>query len=229
MPKQQIFIVEDDENISELLSVSLEAFDYKVEVFDRGSTMLETLAKQLPKLIILDIMLPGGMSGIDILKTLKSSSRTKDLPIIMLSAKSAEFDKINALELGADDYVTKPFSALELSSRIKSVIRRTYGEEEEVILEYKDIKIDKENYTVTVADEEVNLTRKEYEILKLLIENLSRVVTREELLNKVWGYDFMGESRTLDMHIKTLRNKLSDDPNKDKYIKTIRGVGYKVN
>ena len=176
--------------------------------------------------MLLDIMLPG-MSGIDALKLLKNSNKYKSIPIIILSAKSSEIDKVNALELGADDYVTKPFSVLELSSRIKSVLRRSYKEEDN-ILNYKDITIDKENYHVSHDGEEVILTKKEYKILLYMLENKGRVVTREELLNEVWGYDFEGESRTLDMHMKTLRNKIGSEDDKYKYIKTIRGIGYKL-
>ncbi|MCR2032460.1 winged helix-turn-helix domain-containing protein [Anaerofustis stercorihominis] len=221
-----IYVVEDDNNISELLKCSLEAFNYYVKVFENCEDMMIALKEEKPKLMLLDIMLPG-MSGIDALKLLKNSNKYKSIPIIILSAKSSEIDKVNALELGADDYVTKPFSVLELSSRIKSVLRRSYKEEDN-ILNYKDITIDKENYHVSHDGEEVILTKKEYKILLYMLENKGRVVTREELLNEVWGYDFEGESRTLDMHMKTLRNKIGSEDDKYKYIKTIRGIGYKL-
>jgi len=221
-----IYVVEDDNNISELLKCSLEAFNYYVKVYENCEDMMIALKEEKPKLMLLDIMLPG-MSGIDALKLLKNSNKYKSIPIIILSAKSSEIDKVNALELGADDYVTKPFSVLELSSRIKSVLRRTYKEEDN-ILEYKDIKIDKENYLVSHNDKEVVLTKKEYKILLYMLENKGRVVTREELLNEVWGYDFEGESRTLDMHMKTLRNKIGSEDDKYKYVKTVRGIGYKL-
>ena len=221
-----IYVVEDDNNISELLKCSLEAFNYYVKVFENCEDMMIALKEEKPKLMLLDIMLPG-MSGIDALKLLKNSNKYKSIPIIILSAKSSEIDKVNALELGADDYVTKPFSVLELSSRIKSVLRRSYKVEDN-ILNYKDITIDKENYLVSHDGEEVILTKKEYKILLYMLENKERVVTREELLNEVWGYDFEGESRTLDMHMKTLRNKIGSEDDKYKYIKTIRGIGYKL-
>ncbi|EDS72268.1 winged helix-turn-helix domain-containing protein [Anaerofustis stercorihominis] len=221
-----IYVVEDDNNISELLKCSLEAFNYYVKVFENCEDMMIALKEEKPKLMLLDIMLPG-MSGIDALKLLKNSNKYKSIPIIILSAKSSEIDKVNALELGADDYVTKPFSVLELSSRIKSVLRRSYKVEDN-ILNYKDITIDKENYLVSHDGEEVILTKKEYKILLYMLENKGRVVTREELLNEVWGYDFEGESRTLDMHMKTLRNKIGSEDDKYKYIKTIRGIGYKL-
>lgn len=221
-----IYVVEDDNNISELLKCSLEAFNYYVKVFENCEDMMIALKEEKPKLMLLDIMLPG-MSGIDALKLLKNSNKYKSIPIIILSAKSSEIDKVNALELGADDYVTKPFSVLELSSRIKSVLRRSYKVEDN-ILNYKDITIDKENYLVLHDGEEVILTKKEYKILLYMLENKGRVVTREELLNEVWGYDFEGESRTLDMHMKTLRNKIGSEDDKYKYVKTIRGIGYKL-
>lgn len=221
-----IYVVEDDNNISELLKCSLEAFNYYVKVFENCEDMMIALKEEKPKLMLLDIMLPG-MSGIDALKLLKNSNKYKSIPIIILSAKSSEIDKVNALELGADDYVTKPFSVLELSSRIKSVLRRSYKVEDN-ILNYKDITIDKENYLVSHDGEEVILTKKEYKILLYMLENKGRVVTREELLNEVWGYDFEGESRTLDMHMKTLRNKIGSEDDKYKYVKTIRGIGYKL-
>lgn len=221
-----IYVVEDDNNISELLKCSLESFNYYVKVFENCEDMMIALKEEKPKLMLLDIMLPG-MSGIDALKLLKNSNKYKSIPIIILSAKSSEIDKVNALELGADDYVTKPFSVLELSSRIKSVLRRSYKVEDN-ILNYKDITIDKENYLVSHDGEEVILTKKEYKILLYMLENKGRVVTREELLNEVWGYDFEGESRTLDMHMKTLRNKIGSEDDKYKYIKTIRGIGYKL-
>ena len=221
-----IYVVEDDNNISELLKCSLEAFNFYVKVYENCEDMMVALKEDKPKLMLLDIMLPG-MSGIDALKLLKNSKKYKEIPIIILSAKSSEIDKVNALELGADDYVTKPFSVLELSSRIKSVLRRSYKEENN-ILSYKDITIDKENYLVTRMGKEVVLTKKEYKILLYMFENKGRVVTREELLNEVWGYDFEGESRTLDMHMKTLRNKIGSEDDKYKYIKTVRGIGYKL-
>ena len=158
-----IYVVEDDNNISELLKCSLEAFNFYVKVYENCEDMMVALKEDKPKLMLLDIMLPG-MSGIDALKLLKNSKKYKEIPIIILSAKSSEIDKVNALELGADDYVTKPFSVLELSSRIKSVLRRSYKEENN-ILSYKDITIDKENYLVTRMGEEVVLTKKEYKIL----------------------------------------------------------------
>lgn len=224
-----ICVVEDDTNISELLKCSLEAFKYDVKVYSNCEDLLREVKGIKPMLIILDIMLPG-ISGIEALKILKTSEDERDIPVIILSAKSSEIDKVNALELGADDYVTKPFSVLELSSRVKSVLRRSYKGKKAERLEYQDLTIDRINYLVLKAGKEIVLTKKEYEILVLMIEHRDRVVTREELLNKVWGYDFEGESRTLDMHIKTLRNKIASEDVDDKYeyIKTVRGIGYKL-
>ncbi len=225
--KEHIFITEDDENISELIKCSLETFDYKVKVFPSGEALLYEVEKNIPKLILLDVMLPK-MDGLEILTRLKSSKRTGDIPIIMVTAKGMEFDKVKALEIGADDYVVKPFSVLELCARIKSLLRRVEKQESEPVLTYLDICVNINTYQVKVGGEDVELTKKEFKLLVILLENKDRVITRNELLDRVWGYDFEGESRTLDMHIKTLRSKLSKE-DKYKYIKTLRGVGYKVN
>ena len=186
----------------------------------------ETLALETPRLVLLDIMLPGE-DGIEILKKLKSSSRTREIPVIMVTAKGAEYDKVKGLDLGADDYVTKPFGMMELVSRVKAVLRRSEkaARDQKNILASGDIEIDTQKHEVTAAGEVVNLTLKEYELLKRLMENQNVVMTRDRLLEDIWGYDFDGETRTVDVHVRTLRQKLGSCGDK---IETVRGVGYRM-
>lgn len=220
----KIFIVEDDVNIREIIKYALiTKEEYELSEFESSLEFWEELKNDMPNLIILDIMLPGE-TGLEILKKLKSRDVTKDIPVIILSAKSSEFDKVSCFELGADDYITKPFSVLEFLARVKAVTKR-YSTKQDVI-EYKNVRIDLNKHSVEVDKKFVELTLKEFEILKYLLENINIVITREQLIYKIWGYDFEGESRTVDVHINTLRKKLGFD--KD-VIRTIRGVGYIIN
>lgn len=219
-----IFCVEDDKNINELIVYALKANNYEAKGFEKGSDMFEALDGSGCELILLDIMLPDE-DGLQILRRLKENTDTKDIPVIMLTAKSSEVDKVVGLDSGADDYITKPFSVLELMSRVKAVLRRTHKYEDTPIYVFNDITIDVEKREVRIDDKKINLTFKEFELLLYLIKNKEIVLTRENIVNKVWGYDFEGESRTVDVHIASLRQKLGD---KASYIQTVRNIGYKV-
>ena len=221
-----IFCVEDDSNIRELVVYTLETTGFQARGFENGREFWETLALETPRLVLLDIMLPGE-DGIEILKKLKSSSRTREIPVIMVTAKGSEYDKVKGLDLGADDYVAKPFGMMELVSRIKAVLRRSEAgaRDQKGILVAGDIEIDTKKHEVTAAGTVVNLTLKEYELLKRLMENQNVVMTRDRLLEEIWGYDFDGETRTVDVHVRTLRQKLGGC---GEQIETVRGVGYRM-
>lgn len=223
-----IYITEDDDNIRELLRCTLESYGYQVQCFDGALEMFGAIRQELPDLILLDIMMPG-MDGMEALRLLKSDERTAPVPVIMLTAKSGEVDKVTGLDLGADDYITKPFGLLELTARVRAALRRnpSSGSKGENILSAADITLNVDSHEVLKDGQPLELTLKEFELLKLLILNSNRVVPRENLLGEIWGYDYMGETRTLDMHIKTLRAKLGDDADNPRYIKTVRSVGYK--
>lgn len=222
-----IYVVEDDESIRELLKCALESFSYSVKSFGNAEDMLKTCREILPRLILLDIMLPN-MSGLEALSRLKENHFTESVPVIMLTAKSSEVDKVSGLDKGADDYITKPFGVLELTARVRAALRRSEKGARKCpdIISHGDITVDNVRHTVTAGGERIELTIKEFELLKILLLNHGNVMERDALINLVWGYDFLGESRTLDMHIKTLRKKLKDDASFPKYIKTIRGIGY---
>lgn len=221
-----IFCVEDDSNIRELVVYTLESTGFTAKGFEEGKSFLEALALETPDLILMDIMLPGE-DGISLLKRLKNSSKTKDIPVIMVTAKGAEYDKVKGLDLGADDYVTKPFGMMELVSRIKAVLRRSGVAEKktDAIIISDNLEIDTKKHEVRADGEVVSLTLKEYELLKRLMENPNIVMTRDSLLEEIWGYDFDGETRTVDVHIRTLRQKLG---NCGERIETVRGVGYRI-
>ncbi len=225
---ETIYIIEDDENIRELVKVSLTSFGYQVGAFETAEEGLEAIAKSLPALVVFDLMLPK-MDGITAIKKLRDEPRTRDLPIILLTAKDSEIDKVNGLDAGADDYMTKPFGILELTARIRSLLRRTARSAAQVqtVLSANGLVVNTETREVLKDGELIELTLKEFELLKILMQNPNKVVERDELLNLVWGYNYVGETRTLDMHIRTLRQKLGDDAENPKYIKTVRGVGYR--
>lgn len=219
-----IFCVEDDNNIRDLLVYTLETTGFHAKGLADPLELWQALAQEEPELILLDIMLPGE-DGYSILDKLKKSSGTRDIPVIMVTAKEAEFDKVRALEAGADDYITKPFGIMELISRVKALLRRSMNMEDEKFLSAGDIFLDGEKHMVYVKDEPIDLTFKEYELLKLLIQNQGIVMSRDVIMERIWGIDFEGESRTLDVHIKTLRQKLK---NAGTLIKTVRNVGYMI-
>ncbi|WP_294772490.1 response regulator transcription factor [uncultured Eubacterium sp.] len=219
-----IYIVEDDTAIKELECYALINSEFSVEGFERGKELFDALTMKIPALILLDIMLPDE-DGIHILKKIRNTMAYRDIPIIMVTAKTTEIDAVKGLDMGADDYITKPFGVMELVSRVKAVLRRTQKAEHQQILIYKNIVIDEAQHKVFVDDEEIELTYKEYEVLKLLIINKGIVLTRDKIMENIWGYDFEQGNRTVDVHIQSLRKKVK---NAGVHIKTIRNVGYKV-
>ena len=221
----KIFIVEDDANIRELTIYALKSAEFDVAGFEDGSGLYQALENETCNLVILDVMLPNE-DGLQILEKLKSKPATNYIPVIMLTAKGSELDRVKGLDLGADDYITKPFSPLELLSRIKAVLRRTSGVKTEVLrLSFGNILLDIAKHAVFIGETEIHLTTKEFALLQFLLENKGMVFSRDKIMDAVWGFDYAGESRTVDMHIKTLRQKLGIG---DDIIKTIRGVGYKI-
>ena len=220
----RIYIIEDDENIRNLLKIALEGFGYEAEGFETAEEGLERIKEEAPSLAIFDWMLPG-MDGLELLSKLKASPKNRDIPVIMLTAKGAEYDKVKALDAGADDYVTKPFGMMELVSRIKAVLRRSRKTEEKSQIELSGVCMNIKKHDVTVNGKEVALTLKEFELLEKLMLNKGIVLTRDQLLTEIWGYDFDGETRTVDVHVRTLRQKLGE---KGDLIQTVRGVGYRV-
>ncbi|HPB16884.1 MAG: response regulator transcription factor [Clostridia bacterium] len=219
----KILIVDDDENICELLTLYLEKEGYTVVCANDGLDALDLYKDENPDLIILDIMLPG-MDGKDVCKQIK---RKDDVPILMLSAKAETFDKVLCLELGADDYVVKPFEAKELVARVKAIIRRTKGNQSGYSdLKFADLVISKNTYTVMLKDRQIELPLKEFELLHMMASNPNSVFTRDMLLERIWGFDFFGDSRTVDVHIKRLREKINL-PGVNWQLKTVWGVGYK--
>lgn len=219
-----VYIVEDDNNISEIESFALKNSGYITEVFETGKIFFKHLQNKKPDIVLLDIMLPD-MDGLEILKKMKNTPDYKKIPVIMVTAKTTEIDKVKGLDLGADDYISKPFGIMELISRVKALLRRTFNLEEEKVLSYESVVMDVEKRAVYVNNDAVELTYKEFELLKLLLQNSGIVLRREVIMDRVWGTEFEGESRTLDMHIKTLRQKLGDG---GAIIKTIRNVGYEI-
>lgn len=219
-----IYCVEDDASIRELMVYALHASGFEAEGFEDAQTFFDALARTKPQLITLDVMLPG-MDGIEILKKLRSNTATEQIPVIMASAKGTEYDKVLGLDLGADDYLAKPFSMMEMVSRIKAVLRRSAPAERAKPIELGQIRMDKEAHIVTVDNHRVELTYKEFELLYLFMRHPGRVYNRDQLLQKVWGDDYLGETRTVDVHIGTLRTKLGICGD---YIRTVRGVGYRM-
>lgn len=218
-----IYVVEDDKNIREIEAFALKNVGYQVEDFECAADFYTRLSERIPELVLLDVMLPDE-DGLEIVKKLRNKADTKQIPIIMVTAKTTELDKVKGLDSGADDYMTKPFGVMELISRVKALLRRSSTKEnEEKVLTLGEVSIDRERHAVSVDGQPCELTYKEYELLKLLMMNAGIVTTREVILERVWGTDFEGESRTLDMHIKTLRQKLKSAGS---MIKTVRNVGY---
>lgn len=218
-----IYIVEDDESIREIESIALKNSNYIVSAFENAKEFYKKLDELVPDLILLDVMLPDE-SGYDIVRKLRKRPSTQDIPIIMVTAKTTEMDMIKGLDGGADDYIKKPFSIMELITRVKALLRRT-AKEEPKLLKLDDLVIDHERHVVTVNNEPVDLTYKEYELLRLLMGSQGIVMTRDVIMRSVWDTDFEGETRTVDMHIKTLRHKLGDYGSR---IKTVRNVGYVI-
>ena len=219
---ETIVIVEDDESIREMLRYYFRSVGYHVESYESGEAYFEAEREQVPSLFILDIMLPG-MDGLEILRRIRSDPALKDVPTLMLTARTSEMDKVKGLESGADDYVVKPFGIMELQARVKALLRRTGRNKTEEVIICGDLEIDPAAREVRKAGVPVELTYKEFELLKLLASRRGMVLSRDDILQAVWDYDFAGETRTVDMHVKTLRQKLGEG-----YIQTVRGVGYKM-
>lgn len=226
--KPLIYVVEDDLNIQNVIKIALENSQYEIVCFDNGKDLFERLKQKEPHLFILDVMLPG-MDGLAIVKRIKDIAKYKDLPIMIVSAKTTELDKVLGLDIGADDYLIKPFGILELVSRVKALLRRTMPESTKQMLELGKYALDLNEHRFVCGELSEPLTNKQFELLKYLFKHEGQTISREELLNKIWGYDFMGESRTLDVHIKEVRKKIYQCSKNKSLIKTIRGVGYKLN
>ena len=219
-----IYYAEDDKSIRELVIYTLKSTGFSACGVENGEALFEAIHEEKPELILLDIMLPGE-DGLSILKKLRENAATKSIPVIMVTAKGSEYDKVKGLDCGADDYITKPFGMMETVSRIKAVLRRAGKSEQKDIYTYKSICLNSRSHVITVDGAPVELTFKEFELLKYLLQNEGTVLTRDMLLEKIWGYDFDGETRTADVHIRTLRAKLGDA---GQYIETVRGVGYRI-
>ncbi len=219
-----IWCVEDDENIRFLELYTLQQTGYEAKGFGSGSEMWDQMKKEKPDLVILDVMLPGE-DGVEILQRLRNFPDTRSIPVIMATAKGTEYDKVQSLDLGADDYLVKPFGMMEMVSRVKAVLRRVQAQGVKHLLQIKGLIINLDEHTVTADDQKVVLTYKEYELLKLFLSNPGIAFTREQLFDEVWGTEYVGESRTVDMHIRTLRQKIGAYGG---MIQTIRGVGYRL-
>lgn len=219
-----IYIVEDDVNIREIERYALKNSGYEVEEFETGADFFRRLERKVPSLILLDIMLPGE-DGLDILTRIRANKATVAVPIIMVTAKTSELDKVKGLDLGADDYMTKPFGVMELISRVKALLRRTQHAQEDSQLTHGSILLDNDKHAVFLEGVPCELTFKEFELLKYLMINEGIVLSRDKIMDQVWGFEYEGESRTVDMHIKTLRQKLG---NAGSCIKTVRNVGYMI-
>jgi two-component system alkaline phosphatase synthesis response regulator PhoP len=227
--KIKVLVIDDEIHIVELLKFNLEMSGYEVEYEYDGVDGYIKAKEIKPDLILLDWMLPN-ISGIDVLKKVRNNKDLSQIPVIMLTAKNMENNKIEGLEIGADDYITKPFSIKELLARISTILRRcnVNAQQSEVILTSGNLKLDLCKHEVHKGTEKIELTLKEFELLKLLLENKGKVLSRNHLLDKIWGYEYYGETRTVDVHIRYLRKKIEDDSTEEKYIQTIRGVGYKI-
>ncbi len=219
-----IFCVEDDQSIRDLMIYALNASGFEAKGFTNGMEFFDALQMENPDLIMLDIMLPGE-DGITILKKLRGSTVTSNIPVIMATAKGTEYDKVIGLDLGADDYLAKPFGMMEMVSRVKAVLRRVTKNETPSVLRVGKLELNKSNHTVFSDGERIELTLKEYEMLRLFMNHPGRVFTRDQLLEQIWNADYVGETRTVDVHIGTLRTKLGDC---GEYIETVRGVGYRM-
>jgi two-component system, OmpR family, alkaline phosphatase synthesis response regulator PhoP len=222
-----ILVVDDEELIQELLKFNLEKEGYQVITAYDGPEALKVLEESRPDLVVLDIMLPG-MDGIEVCSQIRLNPKFRDLPLIMLTAKGEEIDKILGLEIGADDYITKPFSPRELVARIRARLRRMKPTEGENELLRGDLRIDLDRFRVSIRGEEVELTPKEFELLRVLAAHPGKVYSRDELLERVWGYEYLGDTRTVDVHVRHLRQKVEKDPSNPEYIETLRGIGYRL-
>ena len=229
MASEKILVVDDEAHILELISYNLLSAGYKVIKAQNGIDAVSLAISEKPNLILLDIMLPE-KDGYDVCKDIRLNSEIRNTPIIMLTAKGEEFDKVLGLELGADDYVTKPFSVRELLARVKAILRRISPINTDINKgKFGELSVNFDTREVSLKEEKIELTYKEYELLEILIKNNGKFLTREALLDKIWGYEYIGETRTVDVHIRYLRKKIEEDDKNPKFIETIRGVGYRFN
>lgn len=219
-----IYLVEDDDSIRELVVYTLRTTGFEAKGFSTAALFWEAVEEEQPELVLLDIMLPDE-DGLHILKRLRSNAETADLPVIMLTAKSTEYDRVLGLDSGADDYIPKPFGMMELVSRIKALLRRASRQNDEKIYNLDALYVDVKRHNVAVNGQEISLTYKEFELLCYLLENCGVVLTRDQILSKIWDYNYSGETRTVDVHIRTLRQKLGA---MGALIETVRGVGYRI-
>lgn len=226
MTEKKVLIVDDEEHIRELIKFNLKKEGYDTEVAVSGVEALNLIKEIKFDLILLDLMLPE-IDGLEVCRRIREDEETSDLPVMMITAKGEEFDKVLGLEIGADDYITKPFSIRELMARVKALLRRSNVKKEKNIIKFGDVVVNFKTREVIKGTLSVELTLKEFELLKLLIKNKDNILTREFLLDKIWGYEYIGETRTVDVHIRHLRKKIESDDKNPKYIQTIRGVGYK--
>lgn len=226
MADEKILIVDDEEHIQELIRFNLENNGYKAISASNGIDAVRLVKEENPQLVLLDLMLPG-KDGYDVCKEIRRDHNVSNTPIIMLTAKSEEIDKILGLELGADDYMTKPFSVRELMARVKAVLRRTAIQPVDQSFKFSNIIVDFQKHEVLREGKKIELTLKEFELLEILIKNKGRVMTRDFLLDKIWGYEYIGETRTVDVHIRHLRQKIELDDKNPQHIETIRGIGYR--
>jgi len=217
-----IYVVEDDNDILEIETFALKNSNYEVRGFSNAKDFYEAVEEKAPSLAVLDVMLPDE-DGLHIVQRLRSIPKVSKIPIILVTARTTELDKVKGLDMGADDYLTKPFGVMELIARVKALLRRSDIREEKKLLRLEELAMDDEKHAVYVKDKQCELTFKEYELLKMLLENVGIVLKRESIMSRIWGTDYMGETRTVDMHIKTLRQKLGEAGN---HIKTVRNVGY---
>ena len=230
MSKKLIFLVEDDRHIQELIRYNLEENGFATKSFDSGEAFLKECARTVPNLFLVDIMLPD-IDGLELCRRIRQNPDLKKIPIIMLTAKGEEFDKVLGLELGADDYITKPFGVRELIARVKVALRRQSEDlkKEDEVLKSGNITINLARHEVLKGQQLIELTYKEFELLKLLLINKGKVLSRDLLLERIWGFDYYGETRTVDVHVRYLRQKLEDNANDPVYIETVRGIGYRFN
>ena len=219
-----IYVVEDDNDILEIETFALKNSNYEVKGFSNAKDFYEAIEEKVPSLAVLDVMLPDE-DGLQIVQKVRSIPKMANLPIIMVTARTTEIDKVKGLDIGADDYLTKPLGVMELIARVKALLRRTGVQEDKKQLKLEEIIMDDEKHAVFVNEKQCELTYKEYEFLKMLLENIGIVLKRESIMSRIWGTDYMGETRTVDMHIKTLRQKLGEAGN---HIKTVRNVGYMI-
>jgi len=226
LAKEKILVVDDEEHIRELIKFNLENNGFKVLCAEDGKEALRIAKEEVPQLVLLDLMLPE-IDGYDVCKLIRRDNNISNMPIIMITAKTDELDKVLGLELGADDYITKPFSVRELIARVKAVLRRTAVTKIDISYSFGNITVDFDKHEVTNNGKKIDLTLKEFELLEMLIKNKGRVMTRDFLLDKIWGYEYIGETRTVDVHIRHLRQKIEEDDKNPEFIETIRGIGYR--